>query len=90
MACIYVIYSKTRKKTYTGSSHDDNPSDRLKSHNYGKTRSTKNGKPWMIIHIENFDNYTEARKRELFLKSGVGRKWIKENININLERWQSG
>jgi len=31
-----------------------------------------------LVHREkeNFETYAEARKRENFLKSGVGRKWI--------------
>ena len=61
-----------------GSSHEENANSRLNSHNSGKTKSTKFGRPWVIIHEETFLTYTEARKRELFLKTGQGRKWIKE------------
>ena len=51
------------------------------AHNAGKTRSTKHGIPWEVIHFEKFEKYSEAFEREMFLKSGVGRKWIKENIS---------
>ncbi len=77
MPCIYIIENKL-KKIYTGSSRKDNPLTRVKSHNSGKTKSTKSGKPWKLIYQEYFKNYTEARKREIFLKSGQGRKYIKE------------
>lgn len=36
-----------------------------------------------LIHTvatELFNDYTEARKREIFLKSGVGRQWIKNQF----------
>ena len=64
-----------------GSSRHDTPSNRLMAHNAGKTRSTKHGIPWEVIHFEKFEKYSEAFEREMFLKSGVGRKWIKENIS---------
>ncbi|MFC1558667.1 hypothetical protein ACFL40_04860 [candidate division KSB1 bacterium] len=34
------------------------------------------------MYTEKFETYSDGRKREIFLKSGVGRKWLKENINI--------
>ena len=83
MACTYILRSAKTDKFYIGSSHEDNAYSRLKSHNSGKTRSTKFGRPWVIIHEETFLTYTEARKREIFLKTGQGRKWIKEG-------WPSG
>ena len=78
MPCVYILQSQKTNKFYIGSSHEDTADIRLKSHNSGKTRSTKFGRPWVIIHQESFSSYTEARKKELFLKSGQGRKWIKE------------
>ncbi len=83
MACVYVLISKTTNKKYVGSSRENNPEERLSAHNAGKTKSTKSGKPWVLIHQEMCNDYTEARKRENFLKSGQGRKWVKENIKTN-------
>ena len=77
MSTVYVLTNKDNK-IYIGSSHFDDPGVRLLAHNSGKTRSTKNGRPWKILFFEKFENYTLARKRELFLKSGQGRKYIKE------------
>jgi len=76
MACIYVLYSQSREVFYIGSSREKDSEKRIVAHNSGKTKSTKFGRPWIIIHDEQFPSYTEARKRELFLKSGVGRNWI--------------
>ena len=80
MACIYILYSKTNNMFYTGSSRENNSQKRLHSHNSGKTRSTKSGRPWIVIIEEKYDTFYEARKRELYLKSGVGRSWIKEKV----------
>ena len=90
MPCVYILYSENSNKFYTGSSRDDIPDNRLKAHNSGKTKSTKSGLPWILIHDEQYPDYTEARKREIFLKSGVGRKWIKEKYGNYKEEWPSG
>jgi putative endonuclease len=76
MPVTYILQSKSNNKFYVGSSREEDPNDRLSEHNAGRVRSTKSGRPWEIRHTEAFENYTEARKRELFLKTGVGRKWI--------------
>jgi len=80
MAVTYILKSSITKRFYIGSSHFDDTKKRLKSHNKGDVKSTKSGRPWSVVHFEMFQNYTDARKRENFLKSGVGRKWIYENL----------
>ncbi|NOY14863.1 MAG: GIY-YIG nuclease family protein [bacterium] len=76
MPCVYILFSQKLGKFYIGSSRSNTPSSRLKNHNSGKVRSTKYGRPWLLIHQEVLPSYTEARKRELFLKTGKGREWI--------------
>ena len=91
MPCVYVIFSKKTTKLYTGSSRKDTADIRLAAHNAGKTKSTKSGRPWQIVHTEVIQNYTEARKREFFLKSGAGRKQIIEKLAItNQKLWRDG
>lgn len=77
MACVYLLKSLANGKSYTGSTHKDDPIKRLQSHNNGKVKSTKSGRPWELIYNEKFDNYTEARKKELFFKTGKGRELLK-------------
>ena len=77
MACVYLLKSLVTGKKYTGSTHEDNPEKRVAYHNAGKVKSTKSGRPWELIYSEKFDNYTGARKRELFLKTGKGRGFVK-------------
>ncbi len=79
MAVTYILYSAKTNKFYTGSSRTDAMS-RLTAHNTGHTRSTKSGRPWVLILEESHANYTDAWQRENFLKSGAGRKWIGKNF----------
>lgn len=48
----------------------------MKEHNTGKSKFTKAGIPWKLIYQESYQSNQEARQRELFLKSGVGRKLL--------------
>ena len=71
-------------KLYTGSTRD--LQNRLTAHNMGKVRTTKNRRPVQLIYTEEFDDYSSAYKRELYLKSGSGREWLK----AQMEGWPSG
>jgi putative endonuclease len=52
---------------------------RLYEHNYsGKSVYTKRYRPWIIIYQEEYNNLMEARKREKYLKSAAGRRFIKK------------
>ena len=54
---------------------------RFISHNYlGKKGYTKKYRPWNVLHVEFFKTKSEAQNRELFLKSGHGRAWVKNKI----------
>jgi putative endonuclease len=41
---------------------------------------TKRGTNWGLVYTEEFDNKTEALKREKWLKTGVGREYLKTII----------
>jgi len=75
---LYVLKSESFQRTYVGISLD--PKKRLIEHNAGKTKSTKRFTPWEIVHTEKFNSRSAARKREIFLKSGAGREWIKRHF----------
>jgi putative endonuclease len=89
MPCVYILYSEGTKKFYVGSSREESANNRLRSHNSGKSKSTKGGRPWRLVYEEYASDYTEARKKENYLKSGAGRRWFKENFKI-MEGWPSG
>ena len=54
---------------------------RLKQHNSKQNKSTKAYVPWEIIFKEEFETRVDARKREKYLKTGVGREFIKALLN---------
>ena len=73
---VYVLYSKKYDRFYVGFTQD--LKRRLKEHNSGKTKSTKAYLPWVVVYTERVKERTQARKREKYLKSGVGREFIKK------------
>ena len=50
---------------------------RLERHNKGYERTTRPYKPFVLIHQESFATRAEARKREKYFKSGVGKEFLK-------------
>ena len=81
MFFIYIIYSKRVCKKYIGQTED--LALRLEQHNSNYFQSYTNNKgPWELIHSEFYLTRSEAILREKYLKSGVGRDWIKSAYGI--------
>jgi len=83
MFYVYVIKNNERGKIYTG--HTSDLKSRLKRHNgllKNKARSftSKNKGIWKLIYGEKYETREKAIKREKWLKSGVGREYIKKYI----------
>ena len=76
MGFVYILLSLKDQKTYTGST--DNLDRRLKQHNSGQVKSTNDRLPMKLLFTETFETLSEARKRELWWKSGAGRRKLKE------------
>jgi putative endonuclease len=79
MIKLYIIKGLTSGKHYVGITN--NLQRRLQEHAGGVTKGGQVIGEFELIHTEEFTDYLSARKREKFLKSGQGRKWIKENIS---------
>ncbi len=73
---VYIIKSKSYGTRYVGSTNNVNK--RLQEHNDGRCRYTKGRRPWELLKIEEYILRSEAMKREIFLKSGQGRKELDE------------
>jgi len=71
---VYVLWSEKLKKRYTGCT--ENVEKRILEHNTGKQRSTRGGIPWNLLYVENYDTLSKARKREYYLKSRSGRRFL--------------
>ena len=76
MIKVYVIRSEKDGRFYVGMT--ESITRRIEEHNKGKTKSTKGYIPWKLFFFEEYAERVEARKREKYLKSGYGKKWIKE------------
>ncbi len=74
MFTVYVIKSQSGKY-YTGYTSDLNK--RLAEHNSGQCKTTKTDSGWKVIYSELYKSRSEAMKREKWLKTGVGREFIK-------------
>ena len=82
MICyVYVLYSPGHRRFYIGIS--DQPDVRFKQHNAGKVKSTRPFRPWTMLLLEEHASRSEALKRERYLKSGWGRRWLKKQVQGN-------
>jgi len=55
--------------------------DWLSEHNSGTNKFTYQNRSWKLIYSETFLTKSEALKKEIFLKSGQGRKWLDEKLS---------
>ncbi len=80
----YILKSKKDGKLYTGYTNDLRK--RFKQHNDGKSTYTKGKGPYELVYYEACLDEEDARSRELYLKSGRGKRFIKSRLNRFLFR----
>lgn len=80
MWIVYVLLSEVKPIKYVGFTSDINR--RLKEHNSGLSKFTKAYKPWKLVYKEEFESRQEARNREKYLKSGFGREFLKNILDL--------
>ena len=74
----YLLQSKKDNKFYTGISN--NLRKRLWQHNNGMSTYTKWKGPFALIYYEACPAEDDARAREKYLKSGMGKRYIKNRL----------
>lgn len=74
----YVLRSKQDGKWYTGSTLDLRK--RLKEHNDNKVFSTKGKGPYDLIYYEASVVMQDAKVREKYLKTGMGKRYLKNRL----------
>jgi len=73
---IYALKSSVDNRIYVGFTTDI--VKRLKEHNSGKTKSTKGYRPWNLFFNEEIvGTRIDARNREKYYKSGIGKEKLK-------------
>ena len=75
---VYVLKSLKDGKWYTGSTSDLRK--RLMQHQKGLTSSTKHRRPLELVYYEMSKYKEDARSRELYLKSGMGKRYLKNRL----------
>ena len=76
MFYVYAISSLNHNYIYVGLTKD--LENRLKRHNRGYERTTKPYLPFVLIYLETCDSLPQARKREKYWKSGIGKEKLRE------------
>ncbi len=79
---VYVLQSEKDKNFYTG--YTQNILARLNEHNKGRVKSTKNRVPLKLVYWEGGLNSKDATKREKYLKTAWGKRYIKNRLNTYL------
>ena len=78
MYFVYAIKSINRNYIYVGMTNE--VERRFDEHNTGKNKTTRPYKPFKLFYSEKFRTRAEARKREKYLKSGIGKEFLKSLI----------
>jgi putative endonuclease len=90
MYYVYVIQSKKDKQFYTGFTRD--LQNRIQEHNTGRVPSTKERGPFELIYYEASPNEQDAIAREKYLKSGMGKRYLRNRLKRFLSltgRWKN-
>lgn len=74
----YVLFSDRDGRFYIGST--GNLRVRLQQHNSGAVHSTSYRRPLRLIYYEGCLSADDARRRERYLKSGRGARYLKQRL----------
>jgi putative endonuclease len=75
---VYILQSQKDEKFYAG--YTKNIQKRIEEHNSGKVRSTKERRPFKLIYWEGCVNQQDAIKREKYLKTAWGKRYLKGRL----------
>ena len=82
MFYVYILRDRN-KNFYTG--YSNNLKLRIKEHELGNVFATKTKLPLKLIYYEACLNKFDAIKRERYLKSGPGKKFIRYRLRLFLK-----
>ena len=78
MFYVYLLHSTKDNGFYIGFSTD--LKRRLSEHTRGASLATKSRGPWKLIYYEAYTEREDAEGREKFLKSGAGRRFLRDQL----------
>lgn len=79
---VYTILSLRDFDLYTGITTDLKV--RIQEHMRGVVTYTKIRVPFKLVHYEYFVNLEDARRRELYLKTNIGKSKLKDSLKRTL------
>jgi putative endonuclease len=80
------MMSKRDNKLYIGFTND--LEKRVEEHHKGVVASTTNRRPLKLIYYEACLNEEDALKREKYFKTGFGRRFLKNRLQLYMEEIQ--
>ena len=75
---VYVLRSLKDSNLYTGYTADLR--SRVAAHSIGKVRATRDRRPLRLIYYEAYLLAKDAKAREVFLKSGSGKRYVRKQL----------
>ena len=84
MYYVYVLYSQVDGGFYTGSTPD--LKRRFSEHCNGKVTSTKSRRPVELVYYEAGLEKSDAVRREKYLKTGMGKRYLRNRLEASLEK----
>ena len=83
MAYTYVLLSERDGRMYTGST--GNLRARFRDHVAGRVHSTAYRRPLKLLYYEACLDAADARRRERFLKTGKGKRYLNNRLKESLQ-----
>lgn len=84
MFYVYVLLSLKDEKLYTGFTGD--LKKRLGGHSLGLVKATKDRRPFELIYYEAGLNRKDAMRREIYLKTAWGKRYVRNRIREYLKK----
>jgi putative endonuclease len=88
MYYVYVLKSLKTGRLYTGSTGD--LKRRFEEHNKGYEPSTKDMAPFELVYYEACKGKYDALKREKYLKTAYGKRYLKNRLKDSLAAYSTG
>jgi putative endonuclease len=88
MCYTYVLRSDREKRFYTVATR--NLRARMKLHAEGRVRSTAHRRPLTLVYYEACQDIDDAFRRERFLKTGKGKRFLRNRLACFLSRTIAG
>lgn len=82
--CVYVLFSQKDNLLYIG--YTSNLTNRIETHNSGGVISTASRRPLQLIFCEHYLFEEDARRRELYFKTTMGKKALKLMLTDTLRK----